>query len=175
MKEIWKNIKDFNNYEINNYGVIRIKKNKKMLKYQIDKDGYYKVNLWRKGKCKCFRVSRLVAQTFIHNPNNLPVVNHKDENKQNNCVDNLEWCTIAYNNAYGTKGKRGGEKQRNKLRYTKSNRKVIQYDLKDNIVDTYKSIMTVAKKLNVDGTHITDVCKGRRKTAYGYKWRYIDE
>lgn len=175
MKEIWKNIECFDNYEINNYGVIRIKKNKKTLKYYIDKDGYYKVNLWRKGKCKCFRVSRLVAITFLQNRNNLPVVNHKDENKQNNCVDNLEWCTIAYNNAYGTKGKRSGDKQRGKLRYTKNNRKVAQYDLNDNIIETYKSIMTVAKKLNVDGTHITDVCKGRRKTAYGYKWRYIDE
>ena len=175
MKEIWKNIEGFDNYEINNYGVIRIKKNKKTLKYQIDKDGYYKVNLWKKGKCKCFRVSRLVAITFLQNRNNLPVVNHKDENKQNNCVDNLEWCTIAYNNAYGTKGKRSGDKQRGKLRYTKNNRKVAQYDLNDNIIKTYKSIMTVAKKLDVDGTHIIDVCKGRRKTAYGYKWRYIDE
>ena len=175
MKEIWKDIKDYDNYEINNYGVIRIKKNKKILKYQIDKDGYYRISLWKNGKCKGFRISRLVAMTFISNPNNYPVVNHKDENKQNNRVDNLEWCTTAYNNAYGTKGKRSGDKLRGKLRYTKNNRKVAQYDSNDNIIETYKSIMTVAKKLNVDGTHIVDVCKGRRKTAYGYKWRYIDE
>lgn len=175
MKTIWKNIEDFENYEINNYGVIRIKKNKKILKYQIDKDGYYVINLYKNSKYKHFRVSRLVAIAFIPNPNNFPVVNHKDENKQNNCVSNLEWCTIAYNNAYGTKGKRSGNKQRNKIRYTKANRKVIQYDLSNNPIEIYKSIMTVAKKLHVDGTHIVDVCKGRRKTAYGYKWRYIDE
>lgn len=175
MKQIWKDIEKYDNYEISNYGVIRIKKSKKILKYQIDKDGYYVVNLYKNSKFKHFRVSRLVAQTFISNPNNLPVVNHKDENKQNNCVDNLEWCTVAYNNAYGTKGKRPGEKQKNRLRYTKSNRKIAQYDLHDNFIGTYKSIMTIAKKLNNDGTHIVDVCKGRRKTAYGYKWRYIDE
>lgn len=173
--EIWKDIKDFNNYEINNYGVIRIKKNKKILKYYEDKDKYYTINLWGHGKSKHFRVSRLVAQTFIPNPNNLPVVNHKDENKQNNCVENLEWCTVAYNNAYGTKGQRSGKKQKNKLRYTKANKKVAQFDLKGDFIEKYKSIMTVAKKLNKDGTHIVDVCKGRRKTAYGYKWRYIDE
>lgn len=175
MEETWKNIENYDNYEINNYGVVRIKKNKKILKYQIDKDGYYKITLWKKGKCKCFRVNRLVAITFLENPNNLPVVNHKDENKQNNYVENLEWCTVAYNNAYGTKGKRGGEKLRGKLRYTKTNRKVAQYDLDDNIIETYRSISTIAKKLKVDGTHIVDVCRGRRKVAYGYKWRYIDE
>lgn len=175
MKEIWKDIKDYDNYEINNYGIIRIKKNKKLLKYQIDKDGYYRIGLWKNGKCKGFRISRLVAMTFIPNPNNYPVVNHKDENKKNNNINNLEWCTIAYNNAYGTKGKRCGDKQRNKLRYSKNNKKISQYDLNDNFIETYRSIMTVAKKLNVDGTHIVDVCKGRRKTAYGYKWRYNDE
>ena len=174
MKEIWKDIKNYENYEINNFGLIRIKKNKKILKYQVDKDGYYAINLWKNSKYKRFRVSRLVAQTFISNPYNYPCVNHKDENKQNNKVDNLEWCTVAYNNAYGTKGKRGGEKQRGKLRYTKTNRKVAQIDLNNNIIEIYKSISTVARKLNTDGTHIIDVCRGRRKTAYGYKWSYID-
>ena len=74
----------------------------KILKLILNAQGYYTVGLSINKKGKTHLVSRLVAQAFIPNPDNLPCVNHKDENSQNNYVDNLEWCTRAYNNQYGT-------------------------------------------------------------------------
>ena len=66
-----------------------------------DKDGYLIVGLYRDGKCKTVRVHRIVAKAFIDNPHNLPEINHIDEDKTNNHVENLEWCTTAYNLTYG--------------------------------------------------------------------------
>ena len=121
MKEEWRDIAGFNGkYQISNFG------NVKRLAYtKVYKDGrvrffaekerikfkrgnYYMLTL----DGHMYRIHRLVAQSFIPNPNNLPEVNHKDENKLNNCVTNLEWCTHQYNNAYGNKAKLQAEKQR---------------------------------------------------------------
>ena len=111
MKEIWKDIKGYEKlYQVSNLGNVRrikfinnrTQKDKiKMLKLIKDKKGYLKINLWKNNKSKMFLVHRIVAETFILNPNNLPQVNHKDENKSNNCVENLEWCSQKYNNNYG--------------------------------------------------------------------------
>ena len=78
--------------------------------------GYMKVNLTKHDQKRTFKVHRLVAIHFLDNPNNLPCVNHKDENKLNNNVDNLEWCTKAYNNSYGTKAKRQSETRKKLFR-----------------------------------------------------------
>ena len=100
MKEIWKNIPEYVGiYEISNLGNIRsVYNNNKPLKLSIGKNKYVTVSLYKNKIGKTFNVHRLVAQVFIPNPNNLPCVNHKDENRSNNCVDNLEWCTYLYNN-----------------------------------------------------------------------------
>ena len=113
MKEIWKDIKGYEKlYQVSNLGNVRrikfinnrTQKDKiKMLKLIKDKKGYLKINLWKNNKSKMFLVHRIVAETFILNPNNLPQVNHKDENKSNNCVENLEWCSQRYNNNYGNR------------------------------------------------------------------------
>ena len=113
MKEIWKDIKGYEKlYQVSNLGNVRrikfinnrTQKDKiKMLKLIKDKKGYLKINLWKNNKSKMFLVHRIVAETFILNPNNLPQVNHKDENKSNNCVENLEWCSKKYNNNYGNR------------------------------------------------------------------------
>ena len=79
---------------------------------RLNPKGYKMINVRYNGKHYTFRVHRIVAQTFIPNPDNLPEVNHKDENKQNNSVENLEWCTHQYNSAYGTRGIRQGAKIR---------------------------------------------------------------
>lgn len=76
--------------------------NERILKQTFDKDGYCLVGLHKDGKIKSGKVHRLVASAFVDNPHNLPEVNHKDENKSNNNVDNLEWCTSKYNINYGT-------------------------------------------------------------------------
>lgn len=92
-------------YSATTDGRIYSERNKIYLKPFLDKDGYYTVNLSKNGKAKTYRVHRLVAQTFLENPNDLPCINHKDENRINNCVKNLEFCTIEYNNQYGRHSK----------------------------------------------------------------------
>ena len=109
MKEIWKDCKGYEGlYQISNLGRVWSIGSQKYLKGSIDKDGYMCVYLTAKnGKTKMEKIHRLVALVFLDNPNNYTQVNHKDKNKQNNCVDNLEWCTAKYNNTY-SKGKVSG-------------------------------------------------------------------
>ena len=100
MKEIWKIISDYPNYKVSNLGrVINIKKNKLMTLTKYN--NYYWVKLSNNNHAKSIKVHRLVAQIFIINPDNLPCVNHRDEDTSNNRVDNLEWCNHEYNNTYG--------------------------------------------------------------------------
>ena len=111
MSETWKDIVGYEGvYQISTNGNIKSVPRKGtrggLLISTKDKDGYLCVGLNKNGKRKTFKVHRLVAITFIPNIDNLPEVNHKDENKSNNCVDNLEWCTHDYNSNYGTRGKR---------------------------------------------------------------------
>ena len=106
--EKWADILNYKGkYQISNLGRVKALNYRRTKKEKIitlkKSKGYYQVSLWKNGKRKIFLVHRLVAQTFIPNPDNLPQVNHKDENKLNNCVNNLEWCTQAYNNSYGTR------------------------------------------------------------------------
>ena len=113
MKEIWKCVNGYEEYLVSNYGNIKSRKygKEKMLSFTKDKDGYYKVKLYKNKKCKVAYIHRLVAETFIDNPNNYNVVNHIDENKQNNNVKNLEWCSIKYNNNYGTREYKNNRKK----------------------------------------------------------------
>lgn len=111
MEEVWRDIEGYEGiYLVSNFGRIKslprrtpgLNANKEIfLKQFEDKDGYYLVNLYKNGKAKLTRVSRIVAKTFIPNPNKYPEVNHKDENPKNNHTDNLEWCTKRYNLTYG--------------------------------------------------------------------------
>lgn len=106
--EIWKDIVGYEGkYQVSNYGQVRALHYRMTDKTRLinirDNKGYCEVALWKNSSRKLYMVHRLVAETFIPNPNCLPQVNHKDENKKNNRVDNLEWCTQAYNNMYGTR------------------------------------------------------------------------
>ena len=104
MEEIWKDIKGYEGlYQVSNIGRVRSLKNDILKPFICKGDGHYYVGLYREGICKRYAVHRLVADTFIPNPNNLLCVNHIDEVKTNNIVSNLEWCTYRYNNRYGTK------------------------------------------------------------------------
>ena len=106
MKEIWRTIKDFQMYEISTFGRVKSLYTNKILKsYKSSKSakGYYmQVSLYKNHKKHKENIHRLVANTFIPNPNNYPIINHKDENPSNNYIDNLEWCTYKYNCNYGT-------------------------------------------------------------------------
>lgn len=99
----WKPIPGFNGYFVNEYGEVYSEKSHKLLKPYISHSGYAQYGLMKDGAQRTCRASRLVAAAFIPNPNNYPQVNHKDENKLNNNVDNLEWCTAKYNSNYGTR------------------------------------------------------------------------
>lgn len=109
--EKWLTIKGYEKYQISNLGNVRNYNTGRILKPAII-GGYLTVCLCENRKQKNFRVHKLVALNFIPNPNNFNCINHKDENKLNNCVDNLEWCSIEYNNNYGTRNKRISEKMK---------------------------------------------------------------
>ena len=103
MQEIWKDIKGYEGlYQVSNLGNVYSIKNNKLLKLHISHKGYVVVCLYKNNKQHTQQIHRLIAQAFIPNPNNLPCVNHKDENPGNNDFRNLEWCTYKYNNNYGT-------------------------------------------------------------------------
>lgn len=155
MNEIYKPIKGYENlYKISNLGNIksidrvehiitenkdyfRIKKGK-VLKKTINTNGYYYITLHGEdGTLKTVAIHRLVANNFLDNPNSLKCVNHKDENKLNNNVNNLEWCTYEYNNNYGTKVER--LKHSNNWR----SRQIVMIDCDGNIINEYTSINSV--------------------------------
>ena len=105
--EEWKVIKGYENYAVSNYGNVKNIKTNYQLKTRVNKKtGYVQVEIRKDGKSRTFNCHRLVAIAFIDNPNNLEEVNHKDENKTNNHVDNLEWCDRKYNVNYGTHNER---------------------------------------------------------------------
>ena len=122
MKEEWKDIEGYENkYQVSNLGRVKSLKSNIIMKQNLNKKyNRYSIMLWKNGKSKRFWVARLVAKAFVFNPN-LDIftqVNHKDENKTNHNSDNLEWCTVAYNNTYGTRLQRQANtlKLRNKLK-----------------------------------------------------------
>lgn len=119
-EEIWKPIENTSNfYWISSYGRVWSNKRNRILKTRIDKGGYPTISLRINNKVKTLKIHRLVAIAFIPNPYDLPCVNHKDEKSNNAHIDNLEWCTMKYNNTYGTKQKRTSETLKGK--YTGEN------------------------------------------------------
>lgn len=167
MKEVWKDIPNYEGlYQINNFGNIKSLYNYRgknnILKPRI-KRGYYTIGLRKDGKRKWIGIHRLLADTFIPNPNNYPVVNHKDENKLNNNLDNLEWCTVSYNNSYGTRL----ERVKSKVAKT-----IMQYDLKGNFIKEYTSLMDASRELKFSAANISNCANGKFKQANGYIWKY---
>lgn len=159
MEEIWKQYKD-TNYEVSTDGRVRNIKTGRILKHGYDTN-YNFVYLYIDKKPVHFYIHRLVAEAFIPNPQNLPQVNHKDENKTNNCISNLEWCTKEYNLNYGTCKKRIGE----------ANSKFLFQLRKDgSLVRVWPSSMEVQRQLGYSSGNICMCCAGKRKSAYGYKW-----
>ena len=162
MKEIWKDKKDYEGlYMVSNWGRVKSIKfgKERILKPVTNSSGYLLVNLCKDGKVKAFTVHRLVAEAFLPNPHNYPCVNHKDENKQNNNVDNLEWCTHEYNINYGTRTER-------------CSKPVLQYTLDGEFVREWESAIQAEREGGFSNSHIISVCKGKRPHHKGYIWRY---
>lgn len=178
--EIWKDIKGYEGYyQISNKGRVKslhrivIDKNnikkvykEKLLDITINKKNNYKyITLHKDNKYETKSIHRLVAETFIPNPNNYPEVNHIDENHFNNCVENLEWCTKEYNNKYGTNKERMISTQRNNNLYGIA---INQYDLKGNFIKQWKSFKEIERILNYHHSNIIVCCKKRIKQSNGF-------
>lgn len=152
--EIWRDCKGYEGkYQVSDLGRVWSISGQKYLTGSLDKDGYIRVTLTAKnGKVKIERVHRLVALAFLENPEGLPQVNHKDENKQNNCLENLEWCSNLYNTTYSC-GKAVRCVELNKV---------------------FESSQAAMRELGVDGSDIRKCCKGQKNTAGHYHWEYYD-
>lgn len=173
MEEIWKDIEGYEGlYQVSNVGRVKSVRKNIILKSRIERNGYESVKLSANNISKGYYIHRLVANAFIPNPDNLPQVNHKDENKTNNCVDNLEWCTRHYNHNYGTINIRISQKQLNDKNKSKV---VLQYSLDGTFIKEWKSTMDVQRNLGFDNANIVNVCNGKRRIAHGYLWKYKKE
>lgn len=165
MIEIWKNIEGYEDlYKVSNLGNVKQIKFNRIIKKCLSNNGYLVVNLSKKNVSKSFLVHKLVAEAFIPNPDNLLYVNHKDENKQNNTVENLEWCTQNYNCNYGTRN----EKISNKM----SKQIILQYTLNNELINEFKSLREAYRKTNIPFQNISNCCKGKYKQCGGYIWKY---
>ena len=181
MKEIWKPVIGFEGiYEVSNLGNIASLnyrgRNKRGLLKPKPHNGYYGITLCKEKQKYDFLVHRLVADAFIPNPDNFPQVNHIDENKRNNIVSNLEWCTAKYNLNYGTMRERGASKVRGRPNPKKC--KPLIAILPDGTEEYYKSAKEFGQLNGMKcspSSNIVKVIKGTCKTAYGRKWKYADE
>lgn len=165
----WKTIPGFETYEANQYGQIRNKKTSHVLKPQNTKRCDYLIApLYKNGKQHCRLIHRIIAKLFVPNPSNLPCVNHKDENKQNNCASNLEWVTYKQNNNYGTRNKRISKHNVGK-KYPGVNRtgtKVIAR--KNGKTYFFKSQRECARKLNLHSSLVNRVVNGTLRSTKGF-------
>lgn len=167
--EIWKDIKDYEGlYQASNLGNIKSVKKNRNLKFINRSDGYYYINLSKKSKVKPTKVHRIIAQTFIENPNNYNIINHIDGNRKNNCISNLEWCTQSHNikEAY-----RMGTKKPNKINI-KKRKKVMQFSVNYQLIKIWDSIKEASKELKIKDSNISLVCKNKRNLAGGFVWKY---
>jgi len=176
MEEIWKDIECYSGYKISNLG--RVKSYRKdtngyLMSPAKTALGYYQVELQTGGKYKGKTIHRLVAQAFIPNPNNYPQINHKDEDKSNNKVDNLEWCTQLYNNRYGHHGEKIS-----KATLNHKGDKIIAYDA-NNHYKIYRNAYDAGRHgfcRDIVSAAVNKKGGGVNKNYYkGYYWFKLDE
>jgi len=169
------------NYKIAGYNVFHLGKRKsRILTLWENDNGYMMVDLCVGGFKKHFTVHRLVTKAFIPNPDNLPCINHKDENPKNNYIhinpdgsvdlekSNLEWCTYKHNSNWGSRNEKMVKNRGGKS----ACKQVLQYTLDGEFVAEYPSAAEAGRKIGVHVSGITFCCRGKYKQAYGYIWKY---
>lgn len=182
MEEIWKQIDGFEGrYYVSNLGRVKVKggtrrKNPsrvystqdKVLKFNRNNSGYLTVGLGRRmdGTRRTKTVHKLVALAFLPNPNGYTEINHIDENKDNNCVENLEWCTRKYNVHYNNDSMiiKGAEKQRKYFG---------QYDLDGKLIRVWHGFKKLHRETEFDRTEVSRCCRGKKESYRGYTWKYL--
>jgi len=174
-------IKGFPDYLVDECGRIFSLKSNRFLKPSYDKRGYASVELFRKGESKKLLVHRIVAEAFILNPDNLPQINHIDENPRNNNVNNLEWCTAKYNMNYGN----GAVTRHSKIDYSKPIYKInaikngkkackpiLMFTKDGKFISEFCSAAEAERKTGIDNRYISAAATGKNKTAKGYIWKF---
>lgn len=157
----WRDVVGFEGlYLVSNFGDVFSKHKKGLLKFK-DNKGYYNVTLSKNGKRYYKIVHRLVAEAFMPNPYGFKEINHKDENKINNHVDNLEWCDSKYNLNYGNRRLIAAE-------HTK--KPVLQCDISGKIIKEWPGAVDASKALNIGFKGISRCASGLRRTYKGFKW-----
>ena|SRR5699024_1779494 len=189
-KEVWKDVVGYEGYyQVSNFG--RVKRvgrsitgkngvtrywKGRILTQTTNPDGYPMCILSKNGKTNLFGVHRLVAIAFIANPDELPVTNHIDEDKKNNHIDNLEWCTVAYNNTHGNRIKDMKKSKGFIERHKRSRKTVEKLTLNGELVERFSSLKDAYKSSpEYSKSGISHCCTGRLKTYKGYIWKYADE
>lgn len=198
IKEVWRDIPNYEDlYQVSNFGRVkslpkqcgwRCSKECKIIQSRFDKDEYLIINLYKNKKMKTCKVHRLVALAFIPNPENLPIINHKDQNTQNNYVENLEFCDYQYNATYNnahiirgekSKGKPKSKESVEKMRISltgkpnyKIRKPILQYSKEHVFIKEWDSATSASKELNIYASAITSCCSGKINSAYGCIWRY---
>ena len=171
MEEIWKDIKGFEGlYQVSNFGRVKSFPRKgtqttkeRIIKFTKSNKNYLVANLKNNNIQQSFSIHRLVAQAFIPNPDNLPQVNHIDGNKQNNNVNNLEWCTNKQNRCHASC---------NHLLYT---RHINQFDLEGNFIKEWNSITEASKFYNIKYNSLWSACNNKKGVYNGFIWRYANK
>jgi len=187
MKEIWKEIDSYNDYEISNFGRVYSKKTKRILKPYTTKKGYKRIGLYKNGSVRKFLVHVLVAEKFLVKPNDNYQVNHKNLDKSDNHVGNLEWVTGEENVRHIV------DRDNNRMEYLKksmsdigkkyggigieaSKKPVVQIDKDtDEVIDIFESAREASRETGANYKNISQVCRGTKNTHMGYGWKFYNQ
>ena len=191
-KEIWKDIVGFEGmYQISNMGRVKSVERtawsglnggcyrtvpERILKAMKNSNGYLYVQLCKDGINKNYTVHQLVGNAFLSNPQDYKELNHRDEDKTNNCVNNLEWCSRSYNLTYNGRAKKAGEKLRGRKQseehIKKRSKSILGIDKVTGLIVEFPSAKEAEREMGIAQSNITKCCKGKLNSCGGFYWMY---